>query len=169
MTLKRAPARPWYHEPFVWLLVVLPFTAVVGSFVSLALAVHSDDGLVEDDYYRQGMAINRMLDRDKAAAAEGLTGTVELDAAQHELRVRLTARQAMALPDNIQLKMRHATRASFDRSLILPRQADGSYRAPLPEFVPGHWDVQLTAQDWRLTGSLFMPGDNHLVMRPTLP
>jgi uncharacterized protein len=159
----------WYREPFVWLLIAIPLTAVIVGFVGLALAIHSDDGMVEDDYYKQGMTINRMLDRDKAAAAEGLTGTVELDAERHELLIRMTARQATALPDNIQLKLMHATRAGFDQSLVLPRQADGTYRAPLPEFVPGHWDVQLTAQDWRLTGSLFMPGDYHLVMRPSLP
>jgi hypothetical protein len=159
----------WYREPFVWLLIAIPLTAVIVGFVGLALAIRSDDGMVEDDYYKQGMTINRMLDRDKAAAAENLTATVELDAAQHELLIRMTARQAMALPDNIQIKLMHATRAGFDHSLVLPRHADGTYRAPLPEFVPGHWDVQLTAQDWRLTGSLFMPGDNRLVMRPAIP
>ncbi|MDO8597525.1 MAG: FixH family protein, partial [Sulfuricaulis sp.] len=136
MTLKRAPARPWYREPFVWLLIAFPLTAVIVGFVSLALAIRSDDGMVEDDYYKQGMTINRVLERDKAAAAQDLTGTVELDAARHELLVRLTARQALALPDNIQIKLMHATRAGFDRSLVLPRHADGTYRAPLPEFVP---------------------------------
>jgi hypothetical protein len=160
---------PWYREPIMWLVIAFPLTSVIVGFVSLALAIRSDDGMVEDDYYKQGMTINRMLDRDKAAAAGDLTGTVELDAARHELLVRLTARQAKALPDNIELKLMHATRAGFDRSLVLPRHADGTYRAPLPEFVPGHWAVQLTAQDWRLTGSLFMPGDNRLVMRPTSP
>jgi hypothetical protein len=159
----------WYREPIMWLVIAFPLTAVIVGFVSLALAIRSDDGMVEDDYYKQGMTINRMLDRDKAAAAGDLTGTVELDTAHHELRVGLTARQALALPDNIQIKLMHATRAGFDRSLVLPRHADGTYRAPLPEFVPGHWDVQLTAQDWRLTGSLFMPGDNRLVMRPAIP
>ena len=159
----------WFREPFVWLLIAIPLTAVIVGFVGLALAIHSDDGMVEDDYYKQGMTINRMLDRDKAAAAQDLTAAVELDAARHELQVRLTARQTMTLPENIQLKLMHATRAGFDHSLVLPRHADGTYRAPLPEFVPGHWDVQLTAQDWRLTGSLFMPGDNRLVMHPTIP
>ena len=159
----------WYREPIMWLVIAFPLTAVIVGFVSLALAIRSDDGMVEDDYYKQGMTINRVLARDKAAAAQDLTGTEELDAARHELQVRLTARQTMTLPDNIQIKLMHATRAGFDRSLVLPRQPDGTYRAPLPEFVPGHWDVQLTAQDWRLTGSLFMPGDNRLVMRPTSP
>lgn len=159
----------WYQVRFVWLVVLLPFTAVVGSFVSLALAIHSDDGLVEDDYYKRGMEINRVLDRDRAAVTHGLESTLDLDTARHELLIRLTARQAMAWPENVKLKLMHATRAGFDRSLVMPRQADGTYRAPLPELAPGHWDVQLTAQDWRLSGSIFMPGDHRLVMRPTSP
>lgn len=159
----------WYQVSFVWLVVLLPFTAVVGSFVTLALAIHSDDGLVEDDYYKRGMEINRVLDRDRAAATHGLESTLDLDAARRELLIRLTARQAMAWPENVKLKLMHATRAGFDRSLVMPRRVDGTYRAPLPELMPGHWDVQLTAQDWRLVGSIFMPGDHRLVMRPTLP
>ncbi|MBI3779416.1 MAG: FixH family protein [Gammaproteobacteria bacterium] len=160
----------WYRVPFVWLLIGLPLTAVVGSFVSLALAIHSDDGLVEDDYYKRGMEINRQLDRDKAAAARGLESTLDFDDAHHELRVRLNARQAMAWPDNVTLKLMHATRAGLDKTVLLPRQADGSYRMPLPDLAPGHWNVQIAAQDWRLTGSLFVPrGERQLVMRPVSP
>lgn len=160
----------WYRVPFVWMLIALPLTAVVGSFVSLALAIHSDDGLVEDDYYKRGMEINRQLDRDKAAAAHGLESTLDFDDAHHELQVRLNARQAMAWPDNITLKLMHATRAGLDKTVLLPRQADGSYRMPLPDFAPGHWNVQIAAQDWRLTGSLFVPrGERQLVMRPVSP
>ena len=160
----------WYRVPFVWMVIVLPLTAVVGSFVSLALAIHSDDGLVEDDYYKRGMEINRQLDRDKAAAARGLESTLDLDDAHHELRVRLNARQGMAWPDNVTLKLMHATRGGLDKTALLPRQPDGSYRMPLPDFAPGHWDVQIAAQDWRLTGSLFVPrGERMVTLRPALP
>jgi hypothetical protein len=167
MTTKNT--EPWYRVPFVWLVVLLPLTAVVASFVSLALAVRSDTGLVEDDYYKRGLEINRVLDRDRAAVAEGLASRLELDDAHHELRLRLSARRHEALPPNVELKLMHATRAGFDKTLILPRRADGTYRAPLPDFVPGHWDVQLSAQNWRLVGSLFMPGEHRLDLRPALP
>ncbi len=159
----------WYRVPFVWMLVALPLTAVIGGFVTLALAIYSDDGLVEDDYYKRGMEINRVLDRDRAAAAHGLEGKLELDDAHHELRVRLDAQRPMIWPENLELKLMHATRAGLDRTVVLARQADGTYRLPQPAFAPGHWDVQLAAQDWRLTGSLFMPGDRRLVMRPVSP
>ena len=167
--MKMKNTEPWYRVPFVWLVVVLPLTAVVASFISLALAVRSDTGLVEDDYYKRGLEINRVLDRDRAAAAAGLESRLLLDDARHELLVSLSAHQGRKLPQNVELKLMHATRAGFDKTLILPRQADGTYRAPLPDFVPGHWDVQLSAQNWRLVGSLFMPRDHRLDLRPALP
>ena len=169
MTTNMTKNNRWYQEPFVWLLIGLPLLAVIGSFVSLALAIHSDDGLVEDDYYRRGKEINRTLARDHAAATHGLQGRIDLDDAHHELLIRLSANKTATLPDSLQIKFLHATRAGFDKTLILPRHADGVYRAPLPRFEPGHWNLQLAAQEWRLNGSLHLPGDHHLDLRPALP
>jgi uncharacterized protein len=158
----------WYREPFVWLLITFPLTAVIAGFATLWLAVTTDDGLVEDDYYRHGKEINRVLARDQAAATRGLLGRVELDDAGQQLSIRLTAREAAAIPDNVELKFLHATRGGIDRTLILARETDGSYRAPLPELAPGPWNVQLAAQDWRLVGSLRIPKDRGLDLRPSL-
>ncbi len=156
----------WYRVPFVWLLIALPLTAVVAGFVTLWLAIRSDDGVVEDDYYRQGKEINRVLARDRAAAKLGLESTLELDAVQHELALRLRARPEAKLPPAVEIRFLHATRAGLDQSLIVPRNGDGAYRTPLPPLAPGHWNVQLAADDWRLTGSLHVPGEAKLVLRP---
>lgn len=169
MTPNPKPATHWYREPFVWMLIAIPLAAVIGGFVTLGLAVSSDDGLVEDDYYRRGKEINRVLARDQAAASRGLHGRVELDDAQHRLLIRLSARESAAIPDNVELKFLHATRAGVDKALILAREPDGTYRAPLPELAQGHWNVQLAAQDWRLVGSLHVPGDRRLDLRPATP
>ncbi len=157
----------WNREPFVWLLIAFPATAVVVGFTMLGLAIYSDDGMVEDDYYRKGKEINRVLARDQAAAKHGLEGTLAFDTAKQELQVRLTARQDVKLPEQIELRFLHATRAGLDRNMLLPRHSDGAYRAPLPQLAPGHWNVQLAAQDWRLTGSVFVPGAQKIVIRPS--
>ena len=169
MTPNSSPPPPWYREPFVWLLIAFPLTSVIVGFVGLTLAIRSDDGMVEDDYYRKGKEINRVLVRDQAAAAQGLESRVQLDDAHHELRVDLTALAAASLPENIEIKFLHATRAGLDRSIVLARRRDGSYRAPLPELALGHWHVQLAAQDWRLTGSIYVPGERVIEIRPALP
>jgi hypothetical protein len=151
----------------VWLLIALPTVAVIESFIFLGFAIVSDDGMVEDDYYRRGKEINRVLARDQAAAALGLEGVIALSPAQHALEVRLTARKGMLWPEQVELKFLYATRSGLDRSLVLPRHADGTYRAPLPDLAPGHWNVQLAAQGWRLTGSLHVPGVQQLTLRPS--
>jgi hypothetical protein len=162
-------AHRWYHEPFVWMLIAIPLAAVIGGFVTLGLAVSSDDGLVQDDYYRHGKEINRVLARDQAAATRGLHGRVELDDATQRLLIRLVAREPASIPADVEIRFLHATRAGIDRIIILPRQADGAYAAPLPALAPGHWNVQLAAQDWRLVGSLRLPGERGIDIRPALP
>ncbi len=163
--LESAPR--WYRVPFVWLLIALPATAVVVGFTMLGLAIHSDDGLVEDDYYRKGKEINRVLARDRAAAKHGLESTLTFDTARRELQVQLTAHRNVIFPEQIELRFLHATRANLDRNMVLARSADGVYRAPLLQLAPGHWNLQLAAQDWRLTGSVYVPGAQKIVIRPS--
>jgi hypothetical protein len=157
----------WYREPMVWLLIALPLSAVVGGFVTLGLAIVSDDGLVVDDYYRRGKEINRVLERDRAAQAHGLHGRATFDAERGVVRITLSARDARSLPAQIVLDLWHATRRGVDRQLRLVRQIDGVYAAPWSaDLAQGHWHVQLSADDWRLLGSVFVPGAAEIDVRP---
>mgnify|MGYP003538149290 CR=1 FL=1 len=38
MEKKMKSINPWYREPFVWLLIAFPLTAVVAGFITLGLA-----------------------------------------------------------------------------------------------------------------------------------
>jgi hypothetical protein len=49
---------------------------------------------------------------------------------------------------------------------MLIRTPDGSYRSAFPELAPGHWYVQIEAQDWRLQGSLRVPAEAQLDLKP---
>ena len=62
----------------VWMIIMIPFSAVVMGGVMLTLAVSSDDGLVTDDYYRKGLQINRTLERDALAASHPQYGMYRL-------------------------------------------------------------------------------------------
>jgi hypothetical protein len=159
--------RAWYREPLVWLIILFPLTAVVAGFFTLYLANKTSDGLVVDDYYQKGKEINMSLARDRAAAKHGLAAGLWLNAASQEVIVSFTAATGAALPDKLDLRWLHATRAGFDRKQVLQRAADGSYRATFPELAPGHWYAQLEAQDWRLQGSLRVPGEVRLQLAPS--
>ncbi len=42
------PSRPWYREPYVWLLIAIPAAAVLTGLITLAFAIASDDTAPEN-------------------------------------------------------------------------------------------------------------------------
>ena len=63
-----AMAPPWYRQPWPWLLMAGPAIVVVAGIVTAVIAFTGADGVIADDYYKQGMAINRTLAREAKAA-----------------------------------------------------------------------------------------------------
>jgi uncharacterized protein len=141
-------ALPWYREPWPWILMAGPAAVIVAGAITIWLAVATSDGLVADDYYKRGLAINQELRRDQAAVERGITAAVER--AGGVLRVRLLARGA--LPDVVFAQLVHPTRAGSDQRLRLPRVADGAYEAGLPALSPGRWRVVIEDPrgEWRI-------------------
>ena len=45
--------RPWYREPWPWLLMAGPATVLVAGAATTWIAFASADGLVAEDYYKQ--------------------------------------------------------------------------------------------------------------------
>ena len=51
------------RERWPWLLMAGPAIVVVAGFVTLYIAVSTDDGVIAEDYYKRGLLINRALAR----------------------------------------------------------------------------------------------------------
>lgn len=152
----------WYREPMVWMLISIPLAAVIGGVATLFLAIMSNDGLVVDDYYWRGKAINRVLERDQWAVTHGIRADVLIDYDLGLVMARLTAKQLNQLPGQLKLKLSHATRGGFDHTLVLHRTLDGSYRSLLPKLAPGRWYLQMEGSDWRLVGVMRSPDDGQV-------
>jgi hypothetical protein len=52
---------PWWKFGYVWMVVGGPAIVVVASFATLYLAITRPDPLVDSDYYRKGIDINKTL------------------------------------------------------------------------------------------------------------
>ena len=141
-------AKPWYREPWPWILMAGPAAVIVAGAVTIWLAATSSDGLVADDYYKRGLAINQELSRDHAALELGVVATVE--AREGVLRVRLETRSAP--PEAVFARLVHATRAGHDQRLRLARVAPGVYEAGLPVLPAGRWRIALEDPrgEWRV-------------------
>ena len=136
----------WYREPWPWLLMAGPSAVVVAGLITAVIAFRSADGLVADDYYRQGLMINRSIARDAAARELGVRGRVEFEPGRARAALSADGR----LPERIRMTLVHGARAGGDRVAMLSRDAGGDYSAafgPLPE---GRWTLVLETPEWRL-------------------
>jgi hypothetical protein len=80
MNTQAMDSTPWFRQRWPWLLIAGPAIVVVAGIVTIWLAIRSDDGLVADDYYKQGLAINQVIGRAERAQALGLTAKVTIGA-----------------------------------------------------------------------------------------
>ena len=127
--------RPWYRQRWPWLLICGPAAVLVAGAVTLWLAVASADGLVAEDYYKQGLAINKRLAREEEARRMGIAASVSLSA--HRIRVELQG----STPEALFVHLAHATRAGYDVRLRLVPVAPGSYEAALDSLPRGRWRI----------------------------
>lgn len=159
-------SKPWYREPWPWILMALPAVAVVYSVFYAWMAVTTQDGLVDDDYYKDGMAINQTLDRDKAAQALHIKAQLMVGDDPSQLRLMLQGGQSGALPQHLRLKLLHPTRAGMDQVVDLTRRGEGYYEGALKSLIAARWHLVLedTGKKWRLTGTWHVPKDHAVAL-----
>ncbi|HYQ73234.1 MAG TPA: FixH family protein [Gammaproteobacteria bacterium] len=165
MTITMTEARRWYAEPWVWLLIALPMSAVIGGIITIYLAVTTSDGLVVDDYYKRGKAINMDLARDVAAASHDLRARLDLDLTSRRVVLTLESRDNQR-PAQVRFTLLHPTLPGNDQVVLLQPVADGGYAGTLQAVHDSNWYVQLEADDWRLSGALQTPRDSVVVLTP---
>lgn len=156
--------QPWYREPWPWILMAGPFAVVVAGLVTAWIAVANDDPLVVDNYYKEGLAINRVLERDQAAARGGYRAQVMLSQDGARVRVHLTG----GAPARLRLALVHPTRADLDRTVELHAQQAGWYEGEIRAAAAPRWRVVVedTEGRWRLSG-VWRPQESEvLVLMP---
>ena len=149
--------RPWYKEPYVWLLITFPLAAVIGGIFTIILAVKSDDGLVVDDYYKNGLAINRTLERDEVARQNNLSATIQMESGAENFRIILEASNNFQFPEKIQANFMNASRDGLDQVLELSREQGSIYPGLNPGLIRGKWHLLIEAEDWRILQTLTVP------------
>jgi hypothetical protein len=129
--------RPWYREPWPWILMAGPAVVIVAGAATIWLAAASADGLVTDDYYKRGLAINQDLRRQQRAEERGIAARVSQPPGK--LRVELQG----AAPEALFAQLVHATRPGMDQRVRLAPARPGVYEAELAALPPGRWRLIL--------------------------
>lgn len=147
-------AQPWYREPWPWILMAGPALVIFAGVITVWLAIKSNDGLVVDDYYKQGLEVNQVIERDRKSEALGLAADVFLGN-NGQVRVLLNSTVGAALPQKLKLRISHPTRSGFDQQILLASEAQGAYSGNLQRSLEGgnRWLIRLEDEEssWRLS------------------
>jgi len=158
--------KPWYQQFWPWALMVMPATAVVAGLYTYSLAASGSSGLVVDDYYNVGKAINYSLAKGQKAADMGLHGNLVLNGQSVRLLLNNAEIQSQ---QQLFLRLYHATRSGLDQSVVLGNAGAGVWSGQVQGLAAGKWHVHLASQDesWRLSG-VMQATDMALEMKPDL-
>ena len=151
-SLPGTDGQPWYRQFWPWFLIALPGSVVVAAFITLFIANRHADDLVVDDYYKDGLAINRRLERNERASELGIK--VKLQLQGNDI---LASTSGPVDAPQLRLRLSHPLESDRDLELNLARYSDGEYSARLPATVEPHWHWSLDSgqnSEWRLDGSL---------------
>ena len=150
---------PWYKQFWPWFLIFFPATAVIAGIATIIIAVKTDDGLVNDNYYKAGLAINQTLGRKQKAHELNLEANVNWDKLTQTVTLILTGKLS-ELPPRLDMFLAHATRANNDQSVKLflsPNKK--SYTGRVETVKTGSWILILEPEDqaWRINGRVTLP------------
>ncbi|WP_295720325.1 FixH family protein, partial [uncultured Halovibrio sp.] len=115
--------RPWYREPWPWVLIAIPGITILWSIFLILFSMEQHVSMVEDDYYDEGMGINRELSRDIKAANLDLTGKVSFTDGER-LNILLESPKQRNW-ERLQVELTHDTLGDRDQTTIAQRVGEG--------------------------------------------
>jgi len=121
---------PWYKQFWPWFLIGLPLAIIIACGVTVYLAIVNPLNMVKQDYYKEGLTINKNL--RQLALAEELGISLDGKIAEGQvLHVSLKAKESIQYPKALSLHFIHPLNSDQDRVLLLqPTSAsmgEGSY------------------------------------------
>jgi len=151
-------AAAWYRYPWVWFVFGLPLSAVAFGIVMFVSANYAPDDLVVDNYYKEGMGINKRLKQDENAVTLG--AAVRLDGITNEGAVfRVTEGGS-----KLRLSLYHVSDRRLDLVVALKSVGEGIYTAASEALSqrlrePGIWYIEVTDETlaWRLRQRISTP------------
>lgn len=165
--LTNTDTKPWYKQFWPWFIIFFPFVSVVAGLTTVVIAVKKADDLVQDDYYKEGLAINQVLDRNLKAVEMGLSANIMLNRSSQQVRVIIKRNGNTSLPDKLQLSMLHPTQAERDKIWVMHHEQAGVYSGKMSSLIAGSWHIVLEpiGKEWRLTGRIAVPRETSVTLK----
>jgi hypothetical protein len=155
----------WYKQFWPWFLIIVPITSMVLSFSMMGLAFNGEDSMVIDDYYKEGRAINLKIKKFEKAKLLNISTRTQIFSDYVEVIFMSGSPESDGA---LTLDFFHSTQKFKDFSVVLLRDANGIYRAPLAADVSGKWQLSLHPFDenWKIQKVVTLPQTKSFVLKP---
>ena len=142
----------WYRNPWVWLIIALPMSAVIGGIATIVITSMNQPDMVVDDYYKKGKAINQELTLYDNAKKLGIS--LELKVNEHRIEIKSPVNYTA-----LKVKVVHSTLSNQDFDLVLTPNATGTLSSSVENIMPGKWQVIVMPMDssWKVRKDIALP------------
>ena len=165
----REDTKPWYRQFWPWFLIAIPGLTVVAAMITINLAVSGSDSLVRDDYYKEGLAINLDLARERMASDLGIRIDLAYDAAAGRITAQMNDAPVGNL-DSLHMQMVHPTMDDLDAQVPLQRTGERVYNGTIAEpFGDISWHLMIAApgdETWKISSRWNPVRSPSLVLEP---
>ena len=142
----------WYHHPVPWFMLAVILATITSGIMMIVLSTSDPDDIVVDDYYKQGLGINRNKARNNRAKSLGISPSFTTD--KGVLNVQVQGIRNIK-PGTLRLHLQHPTRKRLDKVVLLSCKAQvcrGSL--PLPETSRYYFSIEPADREWRSSGRI---------------
>lgn len=166
MNPSKSQKNPWYKEPVCWLAFAPAIAGVLVGLTLLTVGILNYDGVVHEDYYKEGRGINQSFERDQVSRDLGLIASLRFT--RDQLQMDLSG-QLDTYPDQLVVLMENPTRSALDFSVPVQHLQGGRYLGNLPRDPEHNWDIKLYGpeREWRLYGRSSFPTQSAVELKPS--
>ena len=142
---------PWYKQFWPWFIISIPVSSMLVAVVQVSYALNSPNDMVVDNYYKEGLGINTVLDKRNLATELNISASIVVDNTTGEVILTTKNAQEPALS----LNFYNSAISNKDFTLELSRIADTQYRGNLDKSISGIWNLYLeSAIGWQIGARL---------------
>ncbi|WP_063337063.1 MULTISPECIES: FixH family protein [unclassified Marinomonas] len=149
---------PWYKQFWPWFVIAIPVSSMFVAVIQISYALNSPNDMVVDNYYKEGLGINTVLDKRNLATELNIGASIVIDNTTGE--VILTSQNAQE--ETLTLNFFNSAISDKDFTLTLNRIADNQYRGNLKKSISGIWNLYLeSAVGWQIGARLNLTDSNY--------
>lgn len=149
--------KPWYKQGWPWFVISFPLLTVVAGIATYFIAANQPHSMVQDDYFKKGLAINQSIGKLQLAKDKMLVANIRADKESNLITIDLEGNNISA--KRLNLFFSHPTQTAKDHIVTLENLSSTQFIGELPKLSQAYWHIRLADIDdnWHLKARWHYP------------